>query len=589
MVAIFLCFLLYFVLETIKDYLFMLQHLKINNIALIEDLNLTFYSKLNVLTGETGAGKSIIIDSLNFLLGARADKTLIRSGQTQAKVVGVFVLEEKVKEVTAFFEKNNLEYDDTVIISRQMSENGKSVTQINGEFVTASMLKELTSYLIDIHGQNEHQLLLNTVNQLEMIDAYKQKEINNKKQAYQEVLHKLKEVNQHLLSFGGSEEDRLRQIDLLEYEVNEINLANITQEEEEELTLRLKKLQNIEKIANNVSEANVQLESGQGGVLASLTSALHNLNAVSAYDSTIETLVERLNSSKLELEDVIYELNDMASSLEFDEKEYEQVDERLELIKKLKRKYGGSVEQVLTYLKEASEKLHALKNSKEEIDKLQKEKRSILKELLEAGVALRKERETSANELTSAILEELKDLGMPHAKLVMQFCDLPSLEKLERAYKQNGLDEVEFLFSANLGEPVKPLNKIISGGEMSRVMLSFKTVLTGDIPTFVFDEIDAGISGKMAQAVSKKLAKISRNHQILVVSHLPQIAAMADNHFFIEKTVIEGKTKTHVELIKEDKVIEEIARMLSAEKLTDASKNNAKQLKEDATLFKNNF
>jgi len=567
----------------------MLHTLKITNVALIDELTINFKNSLNVLTGETGAGKSIILDSLNFLLGARADKTLIRSGKTDAKVVGVFSLEKENDTVNAFFEKLGLIKEDNIIISRQMNINGKSITQVNGEFVTASMLKELTSYLIDIHGQNEHQFILNTLHQLQLVDNFDENAILPIKLSYKEALRNLTNVNEKLALFGGSEEERLRQIDLLTFEVDEIEKASLIIEEDTHLLEEFKKLQNIEKITSAINLASSSLDSfGGSSVVANLSGAIHSLNTVSEYDNNIKETVNRIESAKLELEDIVYELNTMSQNFEFNQEEYDKLDERLEEIKRLKRKYGGSIENVLTYLNDTKIKLEELSTSKERFELLQKEKQSILKQLLLEGTKLHNVRVEVAQKLVKAVLEELYDLGMPNAKLQIEFNALTNLENLEKNALSSGLDSIEFYFSANLGEPVKPLNKIISGGEMSRFMLAVKTVAMNknDMETMIFDEIDAGISGKMAQAVSKKLAKISRNHQVIVVSHLPQISAMADYHYYIEKVIVNDKTLTKVKEIENEERIDEIARMLSAEKLTDASKTNARTLKTECEEYK---
>jgi DNA repair protein RecN (Recombination protein N) len=567
----------------------MLHTLKITNVALIEQLTIQFKPNLNVLSGETGAGKSIIIDSLNFLLGARADKTLIRSGQNEAKVVGVFHLDNFNEGVAAFFEKTGIVKEDVLIISRQMNINGKSITQVNGEFVTATMLRALTSYLIDIHGQNEHQFLLNAKNQLSLIDEFMLEEISKAKQNYLVSYGQLKAVNEQIDSFGGSEEERLKQIDLLNFEINEIMAVELSEEEEERLSLELKRMQNIEKIATQLNNALQLLEGArENGLVSSLAQVIHYLNSVSQYDSAIEECANRLESVKLELADVILEVSAQSSNVEFDEKEYEKLDDKLEQIKKLKRKYGGSIASVHAYLEETEKKLNELQNSKERLDELSIKKQQILKDLLEKGTLLHNLRKQSAKQLTDAVLKELIDLGMPNANLNISFLELPNKYELEEKLTKNGLDEVEFLFSANLGEPLKPLSKIISGGEMSRFMLAIKTIAakSDEIDTMIFDEIDTGVSGKMAQAVSKKLAKISRAHQVIVVSHLPQISAMADTHYYIEKVIEQNKTLTKIRQLQEDEMLEEIARMLSSENVTEASKQNAFELKQEGNYFK---
>jgi DNA repair protein RecN (Recombination protein N) len=570
----------------------MLHSLKIENIALIKDLTIDFKNNLNVLSGETGAGKSIIIDSLNFLLGARADKTLIRTKESEARVVGVFSVDCNSQFVKDFFNKLQMPVEDTVIISRQMNANAKSITKVNSEFVTSSLLKQLTSHLIDVHGQNEHQFLLNNKNQLAIIDNYSQNTISKLKQEYINVLNEVQKVNEQINSFGGSEQERLKQIDLLEYEINEIDNANLSIDEEEELTTKFKKMQNAEKIANSLTLVNNAFEdSVQGGVLHRLATAKTNLNTVEDYDKELQTLSSRLDSTKLELEDIVFELNNFADSLEFNAEEFEKVDDRMDHIKKLKRKYGPQIQDVLDYLQLANKKLYKLQNSKKEIDKLNAIKTQLLQKLLTKANKLSEQRKQNAKDLTKEILSHLKDLGMQDSQLDIVFNTMPTLETIEETATNNGVDKVEFMFSANLGEPVKTLNKIISGGELSRFMLAIKAVVavSDNIPTMIFDEIDTGIGGKMAQAVSKKLAIISKQHQVIVISHLPQIAAMADHHLFIEKNVKNKTTLTSIKEIKNDVLINEIARMVSGANLTNEAINNAKKLKEECNEFKINL
>lgn len=570
----------------------MLQSLKIKNVALIEDLYVDFEDKLNILTGETGAGKSIIIDSLTFLLGGRADKSLIRSGQAEAKVTAIFNVDSSMPYVVNFFEKLDLEIDSTVIISRSMNINGKTVSKVNGEFITATMLRDFTAYLVDIHGQNEHQFLLKETNQLQLIDSYGINAIEEKKVEYLTVYNKLKQVNIDLFALGGSEEDRLRQMDILEYQIKELETAELDENEEEELAIKLKRMQNAEKISNSVTSASNALGAEFGdGVLSDLSLAIGSLITATGYDESLINIVEQLKSSKLELEDAISELGVVANSLEYDVVEFETIDERLDYIKKLKRKYGGTIKKALVFLEEAKKELFKLNNSYDQLNLLKSKKKEILKELLHKANNLTASRKEVAENLTRAILNELKDLGMQNSSLEIDFNISPAIETIEQLAKKNGVDNVEFMFSANLGEPVKPLVKIISGGEMSRFMLALKTIIakTDNIPTMIFDEIDTGISGKMAQAVSYKMAKISRNHQVLVVSHLPQIAAMADNHFFIEKNTIEAKTTTSVKKLDNNLIIEEIARMLSGESLSVSAIDNAKDLKLCCNSFKQNL
>lgn len=564
----------------------MLQQIKITNVALIDEVNINFEEQLNILSGETGAGKSIIIDSLNFLLGKRADKTLIRSGKETAKVTAVFFVDENKAYIKSFFEKLGVESENNIIVTRTMSINGKSTTTVNGEFVSATQLRELTSNLVDIHGQNEHQLLLKEANQLKIVDDFGGKNVLDAKNKYLQNYNLLLEVNKNIKNLGGSEFERARQIELLAHEIKEIEAANLNESEEEELRIKFKRMQNSEKIANSVTEALDALNGNS--VVNNIILANKSLGAVSQYDEELQKLNERFNSIKLELDDAVSELNYIGNSLEFDQEQFEIMDDRLEEIKKLKRKYGGSIESALIYLSEAKEKLFNLENSAEQLMKLNKEKQQIILKLIDFGKVLTNERKQSFNSLSKLMVKELEDLGMKNAKFDAKFYSYYIESELEEKMMPNGLDEIEFMFSANLGEPVKPLSKIISGGEMSRFMLALKAITNklGGVPTMIFDEIDTGISGAMAAAVAKKLAKISRNHQVLAVSHLPQITAMADSHYYIEKTTKENKTSTSIKLLKEAEEINEIARMLSGNVVSNTSLENAKDLKNKSNIYK---
>lgn len=564
----------------------MLQQIKITNVALIDEVNINFEEQLNILSGETGAGKSIIIDSLNFLLGKRADKTLIRSGKETAKVTAVFFVDENKAYIKSFFEKLGVESENNIIVTRTMSINGKSTTTVNGEFVSATQLRELTSNLVDIHGQNEHQLLLKEANQLKIVDDFGGKNVLDAKNKYLQNYNLLLEVNKNIKNLGGSEFERARQIELLAHEIKEIEAANLNESEEEELRIKFKRMQNSEKIANSVTEALDALNGNS--VVNNIILANKSLGAVSQYDEELQKLNERFNSIKLELDDAVSELNYIGNSLEFDQEQFEIMDDRLEEIKKLKRKYGGSIESALIYLSEAKEKLFNLENSAEQLIKLNKEKQQIILKLIDFGKVLTNERKQSFNSLSKLMVKELEDLGMKNAKFDAKFYSYYIESELEEKMMPNGLDEIEFMFSANLGEPVKPLSKIISGGEMSRFMLALKAITNklGGVPTMIFDEIDTGISGAMAAAVAKKLAKISRNHQVLAVSHLPQITAMADSHYYIEKTTKENKTSTSIKLLKEAEEINEIARMLSGNVVSNTSLENAKDLKNKSNIYK---
>ena len=562
----------------------MLQRLKIRNIALIKELELEFNEGLNVLLGETGAGKSIIIDSINFLLGDRADKTLIRNGESIARVEGVFY----EKDNTPLIELLNdfgIESDDLIIISRTMSRENKSDIRINGTIVTLSMLKEITHLLVDLCGQNENQFLLKTKNQLQMLDNFCQNEKFIEK--YKIELSNYKNIVESIEKLGGSEEERNKEIDFLEFQINEIVESKLVEGEDLEIAEELKKLSNVEKISNSLQVVNECFDNSQG-ILSSVKCAIKELNSISQYSKLMEGLAERLESSKIELTDILYEIKDYQGGLEYSPEEFYRLDSRMDLIKKLKRKYGKSIEDILSYCSDMQKQLDNLCNAKEEIERLEKLKSQSLDKLYEIGNKITKIRKENAIKLEKSIIEELKNLNMQKTQFKIDFNPEVKREEIEEYLTNEGLDKIEFLFSANIGQPLKSLSKIISGGEMSRFMLAIKSVLArcDNIGTMIFDEIDVGISGQTSVEVAKKMAKISKNHQILVVTHSFQVVAMGDNNIFVSKTQSNGETITKVRLLKEEEIVDCLTQMLGNEDIKETAKKQAEELRKWSKNYK---
>ena len=537
----------------------MLKTLYLKNIALVDEAEIAFSEGLNVLSGETGAGKSVILDSIDFALGAKADKGMIRSGQSECSVRAEFTCEPEL--LRPVLEELDLEESDTLLIVRRLNADGRGSLKVNGCPMTATMLRKLTSQLVDVHGQSEHFFLLKETNQLRLLD-----QIAGTERERAEVASLLKERRSYaekLSSLGGDEGERERRADILRFQIDELENAALKEGEEEELTSLRTKYQNAEKILGGLKTVRDALLS-DGGASDAVNTAHRGLISIEKYGD-YAALSERLENALAEIEDIGETAESLAEELDIDEREAERVENRLDEIKSLKKKYGGSVEEALNFLSRAKEELQLLENSAEECEKLKALLESNAKKLYSACEALTKKRKEGAEGFTRRVTEELKTLNIPSARFEIAF-DPYSEEDLPRANAE-GLDRVKFLFSANAGEPVKELGKIISGGEMSRFMLAVKAQLSsiGTIGTYIFDEIDAGIGGKTARVVAEKFADIAKTTQIIAVSHLAQIAAFADRQFLIEKKEEEGRTYSRIRALEEEERAGELVRLLGGE------------------------
>lgn len=536
----------------------MLEKLNIKNVALIKSLEINFQSGFNVILGETGAGKSIIIDSLNFALGSKADKTLIRAGEETMAVSALFVdVSNNVKSILCGF---GLDESDEVLLSRTYSQTGKGEARINGEIVAISMLKQIGEALVDSYGQNESIALLKQKNHLEILDLYKPKDEIQVKEEIQGLIQKLNELNLKIKKLGGDEASRERQIDLLSFQTNEIENANLQENEDEILEEKLKKLSNSEKIMEAISSAFELLEN-ENGAISTLKQSLNNLRSVERYDDKIEILSQKLDEFIINIDELGEEIYSLSNDYDFNENELNQMIERRDILDSLKRKYGGSLENVLKYLSEASEELEMLKNSKDILNSLENDKKKLLEVAAEKFNELGKIRRAHALEIEQKLSTALTELGILKAQFKVNFFPIVrSIEEVE-TFSLNCMEDVEFLFSANLGEELKPLAKTISGGEMNRFMLAFKNIIA-DIngpSTLIFDEIDSGISGKVATQVAEKIAKLSKTYQVLCISHLPQVASMGDCFFFVSKANDGERTQTSIKMLSNEEIALQIA------------------------------
>lgn len=545
----------------------MLLNLQVKNLALIEKAEVSFSEGLNILTGETGAGKSIIIGSVNMALGGKTSRDMIRQGAEYAYVELVFSVDDPVKRKRLEELDLDLPEDGTIIISKKIMPT-RSLSKINDETVTTGRLKEITSLLIDIHGQHEHQSLLYKSKHLQILDAYARSQTQPLKEKisvnyhqYQEVLKALEEMNQ-------DQESRLREADFLRYEIEELENADLKEGEEEELTSSYRRLSHAQKIMEYLSSAYQAIDGEQIG------RALHDVTQAAEYDETVAGIRDQLFDAESILSDVVRDISGYMDQFSFDEEAFVRMEKRLDLIHNLQAKYGSTVREIMEKLEEKRKRLDDLEHF--DLIKAQKEKeREKTEEKLEQlCTELSKVRQSAAKILTEKIRRGLEDLNFIDVAFEMEF------RRLEQ-YTASGFDEAEFMISTNPGMPVRPLGMVASGGELSRIMLAIKAVLadTDDIPTLIFDEIDTGISGRTAQKVSEKLSYIARNHQVICITHLPQIAAMADTHFEIAKSAAAGSTTTTIHPLCGDEMVKELARLLGGAKITDAVYDNAREMK----------
>ncbi|MBQ8468767.1 MAG: DNA repair protein RecN [Clostridia bacterium] len=538
----------------------MLQSITIKNIALISDITISLAGGLNVITGETGAGKSLVIDSISLLLGDKADKTLISYDKDYAYVEAVFTT--KSAAIQTLMSELGLEKEETIVISRKLFKEGKNECKVNGKNFSLSMLKRLTAPLMDLHGQFEHQSILNEQNQLLIVDGIAGKEHAVTKEKFASQFEEYKALKSELNSFTADDNERNRLIDLYDYQIEEIEEANFQVGEEESLKEYRQKVLHIEKIAdslNNASELANFGFSGTGGLVETITRLMSTISQVKQYSKEIEELYNRLDSAKIDIADIVDSIDEQKDNLEFNEQEAKQNEERLDLLNSFKKKYGASIEEINAYLEKIKAENTRLKNSTEYISELKSKIEKIKTELYSLGGELSKTRKQAAGVLEQKITKELSELAMKNTTFKIEF-DNVDLDQCD----STGLDRVEYLFSANKGQPAKPLSKIISGGEMSRFMLAVKNITADieNIDTMIFDEIDTGVSGVVAEELAKKLLKIAKTRQVICVSHLSQVASYATAHYYINKVVENDKTQTKVKLLSEEERLKEIARLI---------------------------
>lgn len=551
----------------------MLMHLHVKNFALIEEADMEFGAGLNILTGETGAGKSILIDAVNLALGGKAGANVIRAGADYACVELVFQVEdeEKIRQL----KEMDIETEDGMLILSRKILKGRSIFRLNDMTVTAAKVRRITGMLIDIHGQHEHQSLLYKYKHLEILDAYAGQEIVPVKEKLAAAYSEYVQLSRRLHSFSMEEEVRLREVDFLRFEINEITSACLKEGEEEELEQSFRKIANSRSIMESMGAVRDALgydSSSSAG--ESVSRAVREIQEVQRFDDSVRHIASQIQDLESILSDINRDVASYMESLSFDQETYEETRERLDLIRSLQAKYGRNYSQIMESLREKQERLQELENYEENRERTRKACDSARKQVLCLCEKLSLLRKKAAVPLVQAITSSLQELNFLQVSFDMHF---------ERSgqFGSNGFDDAEFVISTNPGQPMQPLGDVASGGELSRIMLAVKSVLadTDQIPTLIFDEIDTGISGRTAACVSEKLSLIGKTHQVLCITHLPQIASMADNHFMIAKDIVDQKTCTTISHLEEEDSVRELARLLGGVEITDAVLQNARELK----------
>ncbi|NRG46739.1 DNA repair protein RecN [Bacillus sp. CRN 9] len=552
----------------------MLNEISIRNFAIIEALSIPFEKGLTVLSGETGAGKSIIIDAVHLLVGGRGSAEFVRHGEDKAEIEGLFLLDDLNHPCYKKAEEFGIEIEDgMVVLRRDISKNGKSVCRINGKLVTISTLREVGSTLVDIHGQHEHQELMDESRHLPLLDQFGGQKIAKSHNEYENIFRSYDQTMKKINNLTENEQQMAHRLDLIQFQLEEIRNADLKLNEDEELIEEKQKLSNFERIFEALQISFNALQGEQKG-LDWVGLAMSQMQTASELDSNFQELSESVSNSFYQLEDSMRTLRNELDLMEYNPGRLNEIEERLNEINGLKRKYGQSIEATLEYASKIEEEIETILNKETHVEQLQKTAASLREDLLVEGEELSRLRRKTAVNLTKLIHKELKELYMEKTVFEVNF----TMDK--ETFSKNGLDIVEFYLSTNPGEPLKPLSKIASGGELSRIMLALKSIFSKHqgVTSIIFDEVDTGVSGRVAQAIAEKIHQVAKDSQVLCISHLPQVAAMADSHLFISKNTKAGRTKTTVKSLGDEEKIKEIGRMISGVEITDLTREHAKEL-----------
>ncbi|TDL34635.1 DNA repair protein RecN [Jeotgalibacillus sp. S-D1] len=562
----------------------MLQELSIRNFAIIDELALSLEEGLTVLTGETGAGKSIIIDAVQLLVGGRGSAEFVRHGEKKAEIEGIFIVEDG-HPCQAKCEEFGIELEDgMVLLKRDISQSGKSACRVNGKLVTIAILREIGRALIDVHGQHESQELMDETKHLMLLDQFGMQEIMPAKAAYMELYVQYEQVQKQIRSLTENEQQMAHRLDLIQFQFNEIEQANLELNEDEVLNEEKSRLVNFERLFDTLQTAYNALQGEQKG-LDWVGLSMSNLEQAAEIDANLAQTNESVANSFYLLEEAASAIRHQLDELEYDPDRLQVIEDRLNEISQLKRKYGSSISQIVEFASSIEEEIESITNRESTIKELERKRTSIEKDLSLEAAHLSDVRKKWAQSLTEEIHDQLKALYMDKAVFEVRF---HSSERESTLYRKEGTDETEFFISTNPGEPLKPLIKVASGGEISRIMLALKTIFSKHqgITSIIFDEVDTGVSGRVAQAIAEKIHAVSVHSQVLCISHLPQVAAISDNHLFISKEVKNDRTITHVLPLEEAERIREISRMISGVEITDLTLSHAKELLELAHSIK---
>ncbi|MDR2834571.1 MAG: DNA repair protein RecN [Streptococcaceae bacterium] len=553
----------------------MLQELSIQNFAIIPQLNLSFHEGMTALTGETGAGKSIIIDAVGLLTGGRGSTDFIRQGANKAVLEGLFDKPKSI-ELTILLESLGIDaQEDSLLMQRDLLASGKNVCRVNGRMVNTSALRQIGEFLVDIHGQNEHQELMNEERHLNMLDEFGGLELKEIKSAYQASFQTFQKSLSIYKKRMKNEKEFAQRVDMLGFQIKEIEEADLSIGEEEQLQKERNRLANFQKVSKNLSDAYEALASETDSSLDRIGVAMSSMEAIEELDKEYANILDTISNAFDLLQDAASNIDRQRDLMDMDEDRLDEIETRLELITQLKRKYGETIEDILEYYQEISEELADSKDQGESLEEIETKTKQLRKIAWENGLKLREMRQAFAVELIKEIQNELKGLYMDKTQFDVRFNEYERFHLAEE-----GIENCEFYITSNPGEPLKPLVKVASGGEMSRVMLALKTIFakSAGITSIVFDEVDTGVSGRVAQAIADKIHKISTNSQVLCITHLPQVAASADYQYLIEKEVVAGRTQTNVSELQEIDRVREIARMLSGEQITGLALEHAREL-----------
>lgn len=553
----------------------MLQELTIDNLAIIKHLSLEFADQMTVLTGETGAGKSIIIDAVGLLAGGRGSQEFIRRGEEKLRLQGQFALTAD-PALTDLLDSLGIDHQDgTLIIMREIHRNGRNTIRVNGQLINTTMLRQIGAYLVDIQGQNEHQLLLQPEKHLGMLDQFANKKVQPLLSKYQDLYHRYVKLKAAVDKKQANEQQWAQRLDMLRYQVSEIEEAQLKEDEEEKLTSERDRLEHFQQINNALQQVVTTFNDGQAPVLDQVATVMESVNGIAEFDDEYDSLSKALNDAYYALQDVANEAGQQLDLLEFDGDRLEQIDQRLTVIGDLEHKYGDSVTKVLAYYQKIKQELDSMEDAADSNSDLEERLKNAAAELQTVGEQLSQIRQAAAHELAKRVHQQLKELYMAKAEFAVHFATPTGTN-----FTPTGLDDVEFYIRTNPGETMGPLAKIASGGELSRVMLALKTIFAQNegVTSIIFDEVDTGVSGRVAQAIADKIRLIAGHSQVLCITHLPQVAAVAQHHFLIKKAVHDERTTTTVTALNNDQRVNELARMLSGETVTKLTKEHAQEL-----------